>query len=234
MPQKRRKEIHETVALAEECSATIQCEHPQKLKDLGSFSISCIIKDQKINKTFCNLGASVSLMPFSLCKRLGLGDQMLTTMTLQLAKHSCRYPLGILEDVLVQIRGIVVPTDFVILEMDEDSQIPIILGRPFLVTVKVIIDVKIYKLSFTVGRNKLEFNLSKVSSDFIENQKGEGANFEHLEEHFNRPPNTESNIQSPKYNKYIISARASSREETINFGTLGGGERNPLKAKALS
>lgn len=137
----RKVEDIETIALMEECSALIQNGHPPKLKDPGSFSIPCTISKTKISKAFCNLSASVSLMPISTWKKLGLGDLKLTTMTLQLADHSCRYPLGIFEDVPMKVGDFVVPTDFVVLEMNEDPRIPIILERPFLTTARAVIDV---------------------------------------------------------------------------------------------
>jgi len=37
------------------------------------------------------------------------------------------------------------------MKMEEDSQVPILLGRPFLATVGAIIDVKNGRLAFNVG-----------------------------------------------------------------------------------
>lgn len=100
----RRKIEHlKTTTLAEGSSALIQSGNPPKLKDPWSFSIPCYIGSYKISKAFCDLGASVSLMPYTLYSKFGLGNIKLTTMTLQLEGHSCRYPLGILEDVLVRV-----------------------------------------------------------------------------------------------------------------------------------
>jgi len=48
--------------------------------------------------------------------------------------------------------------DFAILEMEEDTWAPIILGRPFLATVGCRIDVKNGTLSFDVGNGHVEFN----------------------------------------------------------------------------
>jgi len=55
-------------------------------------------------------------------------------MTLQLADRSIRYPEGILVDVPIQVGNLCVPGDFVVIDMEEDNQVPIILGRPFLRT----------------------------------------------------------------------------------------------------
>lgn len=48
-----------------------------------------------------------------------------------------------------------VPIDFILLEMDEDSRISIILGNPFLATIGDVIDVKNHKFSSVVEVIKL-------------------------------------------------------------------------------
>ncbi|XP_027067615.1 uncharacterized protein [Coffea arabica] len=46
--------------------------------------------------------------------------------------------------------------------MEKDVNVPIILGRPFLATAGTIIDVKCGKFKFQIGKEEMEFNLSKV------------------------------------------------------------------------
>ncbi|XP_020270991.1 uncharacterized protein LOC109846180 [Asparagus officinalis] len=162
LSNKRKLEEYEIVALTEECSAIIQNKLPPKLKDPGSFSIPCVIGNVSINRALCDLGASVSLMPMSIYKKLGIGDLKPTTISLQLADRSVKYPVGILEDVPIQVGKFFFPVDFVILEMEEDSNIPIILGRPFLATAGAIIDVKNGSLTLNIGGEKVEFDLSNT------------------------------------------------------------------------
>jgi len=110
----------------------------------------------------CDLGASVSLMPLSLYKRVGIGELKPTRMTLQLADRFVKYPVGIVEDIPIKVGEIYVPADFVVMEMEEDSQVPILLGRPFLATARAIIDVKNGRLAFNVGKETVEFDLAKL------------------------------------------------------------------------
>ncbi|XP_050897403.1 uncharacterized protein LOC127104254 [Lathyrus oleraceus] len=84
-----------------------------------------------------------------------------TRMSLQLADRSVKYPIGILENIPVQVGQFFIPTDFIIMDIKEDSNIPIILGRPFLAIVGAIIDVKRGKMTFEVGEEKIEFILSQ-------------------------------------------------------------------------
>ncbi|GJY52530.1 reverse transcriptase domain-containing protein [Tanacetum coccineum] len=59
-------------------------------------------------------------------------------MSVRLADRSFQHPIGIAEYMLVEVGKFTFPMDFVILEMEEDSKVPLILGRPFLHTVDVI------------------------------------------------------------------------------------------------
>lgn len=70
-------------------------------------------------------------MPLSLFKKVGIGTARPTTMTLQLADRSIFYPQGKLEDVLVRVDKFVFPSDFIIMDFNDDEDTPIILGRPF-------------------------------------------------------------------------------------------------------
>ncbi|XP_058003738.1 uncharacterized protein LOC131180138 [Hevea brasiliensis] len=126
--KKSRLEDYETVVLTEESSAILQNKLPPKLKDLGSFSIPCLIRNMNIDKALCDLRASVSLMPLSICQKLNVGELRPTTISLQLANKSVKYPVGILESIPIKVDNFFIPADFVVLEIVEDVQIPMILG----------------------------------------------------------------------------------------------------------
>ncbi|XP_058784693.1 uncharacterized protein LOC131659532 [Vicia villosa] len=161
LSNKKKLEDNETVMLTAKCSAIIQNNMPPKLKDPGSFAILCVIGKFIIDKALYDLGVSVSLMPLSICEKLQSGELIPTRMSLQLANRSVKYPVGMLENIPVRICQFYIPTDFIIMDIHEDSNIPIILGRPFLATAGAIIDVKRGKLTFEVGKEKIEFILSQ-------------------------------------------------------------------------
>jgi len=52
-----------------------------------------------------------------------------------------------------------IPCDFVFMEIEEDSCIPIILGEPLLAIVEAMINVKNDKLSLQAGEEKVELSL---------------------------------------------------------------------------
>ncbi|KAI3446884.1 hypothetical protein Pfo_003549, partial [Paulownia fortunei] len=96
----------------------------------------------------------------------GLGELKTTSVVLQLADRSIKVPKGIVEDVLVQIDKFYFPVDFIVLDTEPvaqtHTQIPIILGRPFLATSNALINCRngILKLSF--GNMTLELNVFNV------------------------------------------------------------------------
>ena len=81
-------------------------------------------------------------MPLSVVKRLSLGELTPTTMTLQMADITVAQPKGILEDVLIKVGKFNFPVDFVVIDIEEDKQVPLLLGRPFLTTGATLIDMK--------------------------------------------------------------------------------------------
>ena len=95
----------------------------------------------QIEKTLCDLGASVSLLPLTLCKKLEMLDLKRTTTIIQLVDRTIRRLVRILEDVPTQMSKFVIPCNFIIMDMAESSQVPIILGRLFLTAVEAVIDI---------------------------------------------------------------------------------------------
>jgi hypothetical protein len=89
-------------------------------------------------------GASVNLLPYSVYFQLGLGELKPTSMTLQLADRSVKIPRGIVEDVLIKVDKFYFPVDFIVLDTEPvqivRSEIPIILGQPFLATTNALIN----------------------------------------------------------------------------------------------
>ncbi|XP_039118938.1 uncharacterized protein LOC120255110 [Dioscorea cayenensis subsp. rotundata] len=98
----------------------------------------------------------------SMFRKVGLNDLKSTRMTLQLADYSIRHPRGIIEDVLIKVDKFVFPVGFVILDVDEDVEVPLIFGRPFLATSKALIDVSNGRMTLKVGDEEVMFSLSNA------------------------------------------------------------------------
>ncbi|XP_050897522.1 uncharacterized protein LOC127104379 [Lathyrus oleraceus] len=157
---KKRTTNTNPIILTETCSVILQgMKILIKKEDRGVVTIPCTIGDRSFNKALIDLGASVSLMPLSIYKKLGIGVVQDTRMTLQFADHSSKKPYGIVKDVLVKIDKFVFPVDFVILEMPEDEVIPLILGRPFLETGKCVINIEEGTMMLKVYDEEVKINV---------------------------------------------------------------------------
>ncbi|GKF52326.1 hypothetical protein Tco_0148793 [Tanacetum coccineum] len=113
----------------ERCYSVLLNKLPSKEKDLGSFTILCDIGQLHIDNALADLGASISLMPYTLYKKLSLREPKATRM------------------------------NFVILDMPEDSRVPIILRRPFLAIARAMIDVFNKKITLRVGDDEVIFDV---------------------------------------------------------------------------
>ncbi|XP_010513377.1 PREDICTED: uncharacterized protein LOC104789364 [Camelina sativa] len=107
---------------------TLRTTTPKKLSDPGSFTLPCSIGPLTFGRCLCTLGASVSLMPLTVAKRLGFEKFKPTDIQLVLADRTTRLPSEVLEDLPVKVGSVDVPTDFVVLEMDVEPRDLLILG----------------------------------------------------------------------------------------------------------
>ncbi|GKB06622.1 reverse transcriptase domain-containing protein [Tanacetum coccineum] len=83
-------------------------------------------------------------------------------MSVRLAERSFQYPVRIAEIMLIKVGKFTFPADFVILEMEEDSKVPLILGRPFLHTADAVIRVKQKQLNLRVRTKRMIFNIDSA------------------------------------------------------------------------
>ncbi|GJU57212.1 reverse transcriptase domain-containing protein [Tanacetum coccineum] len=125
----------------ENCSAVILKKFPEKLGDPGRFLIPCDFPEMNECLALADLGASINLMPLSIWKELSLPALTKTRMILELADRTISTPTGIAEDVFVKVGTFFFPADFVVVVYVADPRVPLILGRPFLRTVRALIDV---------------------------------------------------------------------------------------------
>ena len=145
------------MSLTATCSALIQKSLPEKMQDLGNFTIPYTIGQADMGKALCDSGASINLMPLFVAKRLSLGELTPTTMTLQMADITLAHPKVILEDVSIKVGKFIFPVDLVVIDIKEDKQVPLLLGRPFLATGATLIDVKKGELTLKVGDEVVHF-----------------------------------------------------------------------------
>ncbi|XP_019246453.1 PREDICTED: uncharacterized protein LOC109226104 [Nicotiana attenuata] len=113
------------------------------------------------DKSLCDDGASINLMPLSIYRKLEneIGEIRSTPISLQLVDQTTLIPAGIVEDILVRVDKFIFPIDFIVVMMEENKEVPLILGRPFLATGRVILDIHERKFMLRVGEEQVTFKM---------------------------------------------------------------------------
>lgn len=140
LSEKKRLEEFETIALNEGYNAVLQRKLHSKLKDPGRFTIPCSIGSKFPCKALRHLGVSINLMPLSIYKKLELGEI-----------GPIFFLDGEIENILVKVDKFIFPIDCVILDMEEDKDVPIIMRQSFLPTGRTLIDVATGELIIRVS-----------------------------------------------------------------------------------
>ncbi|GJS51345.1 reverse transcriptase domain-containing protein [Tanacetum coccineum] len=148
--------------LSNESTALIQNKVPPKLGDPESFLIPCNFNKAFSCDVLADLGASINLMPYSLYDKLSLETLKPTKMNVRLANRSFQYPVGIAENMLIEVGKFTFLVDFVILEMEEAIKVPLILGRSFLHTADAVIRLKQKQLNLGVGTECMPFHMDSA------------------------------------------------------------------------
>ena len=135
---------------------------PRKLYDEREPTITIKIKDHECY-ALCDLGASVSTIPKTLCDVLGFREFDDCSLNMHLADSTIKKLMRRINDVLIVTNRNYVPEDFIVLDIDCNLSCPIILGRPFLRTIGAIIDIK-------EGNIRFQFPLRKCMEHFPRNK----------------------------------------------------------------
>ncbi|GKA99571.1 reverse transcriptase domain-containing protein [Tanacetum coccineum] len=124
-------------------------------KFASMFKIECL--------ALADLGASINLMPLSIWKKLSLPELTPTQMILELADRSTTSPSGIAKDVFVKVGKFHFSVNLVVVDYVVDPQVPLILRRPFLRTVRAWIDVYAEELTLRVDDEAITFKVGQTS-----------------------------------------------------------------------
>ncbi|GJT03860.1 MAK10-like protein [Tanacetum coccineum] len=130
-----------------------------KKEDIGgNFEIPCSIGGLRHVSALIEQGSDVNFMPYYTYIRLTDGRLTDTDIRLSLASDSYIYPLGIAEDVLIEVAEHVYPTNFIIMDIKENEKRPFILGMPFLTTAKASIKFDTGTITLRSRKSKISFN----------------------------------------------------------------------------
>ncbi|GJX38470.1 zinc finger, CCHC-type containing protein [Tanacetum coccineum] len=137
----------------------------------GNFEIPYSIGGLKHVNALVDQGYDVNIIPYSTYMKLNDEMPAKTDIKLSLASHSYIYPLGIAEDVLVEVAEHVYPVDFVILDIKENEKRPFILGTSFLTMAKTVIKFDKGTITLRSGKGKISFH--RIPDSPCMTEKGE-------------------------------------------------------------
>ncbi|XP_052623636.1 uncharacterized protein LOC128128938 [Lactuca sativa] len=148
-----RQQLNENskVILSEQSSKAVLREIPKKMGDPGRLTLPCEFGNNMKVYALADSEASINLMPYSFYQKLNIQKLKATKMSIYMANRSVTQPRGIVEDIIVKIGKFIFPINFVVLDMKEDPNVPIILGRSLLNTAGALVDIHESKLTLRVG-----------------------------------------------------------------------------------
>ncbi|XP_016440356.1 uncharacterized protein LOC107766130 [Nicotiana tabacum] len=164
LSSKRKLKEMKVVKLNAHCSSILQNKFPEKCGDPRSFTIPCSLSSENFDKALCNSGASINLMSLSVFKKLEgeLGVIKYVPVSLQLADQTTIIPEGIIEDILVRVDKFIFLVEFIVVNVEENKEVPLILGRLFLYTGWAILDIYERKLILRVRNEKVVFQMKRM------------------------------------------------------------------------
>ena len=132
---------------------------PIKERDLGLYNLPVKLGNLEPKGALADLGASISLMLLSIAKKLPFSLRP-SRKTIQLADRSIKVPE--LDNVPIQVGELVVPCDFVVMEMEEDPYTPLILERAVLKILRAVISCHDDTITVEVAQVKVMFKISLI------------------------------------------------------------------------
>ncbi|RDX73166.1 hypothetical protein CR513_47264, partial [Mucuna pruriens] len=168
---------HQSSPLARVCGICPSMEHPTNacltLQEIELNAAEVAIMMGKCNfDAMLDLGTSINVIPSSVYKSLRLDALESISIVIQLENKSITQPLGILEDMLMQVNDMIFLVDFYVLDMKDElsSKGPtLVLGRPFLKTTRTKIDVHVGTLFMEFGDNRVEYIIFEAMKHPIKN-----------------------------------------------------------------
>jgi hypothetical protein len=148
--------VRMVIAVHMEHDHLLKSPHLIKKDDPGVPTIQCSINRSSFNKAVYDTGSDINIMAKVTYEYLyGTMPLEPTYAQLQMADQTFCFVKGIVKYVPIQIDDHYVPTDFLVIDMGEDYDPPIILGRPFLNTTKAIIYIGIGEIHFHFPSEKV-------------------------------------------------------------------------------
>ncbi|GJZ01419.1 hypothetical protein Tco_0519380 [Tanacetum coccineum] len=142
---------------------------PKKMCDPRNFVLPIRVNAAIQMNALADTGASVSVLPFSLYKNLGLRYPRPYHFNLTMANNTQAKAIREVRNVSIQISYQVYLVDFLVLDILVDKELPLLLGRPFLRTCGAVIDMGRGTMSIDDGVICHTYFLKPRAKAYLEN-----------------------------------------------------------------
>ncbi|XP_013624350.1 PREDICTED: uncharacterized protein LOC106330430 [Brassica oleracea var. oleracea] len=120
-----------------------------KVDDPGKFVFPCSIAGVEFKEALCDSGSSVNLVSRAIVDELNIVDIEPSQVKLVFANSSMTVPYGTIRNLPVQVGNCILHTEFQVVEMSKDHEMPLIFGRSFMATVGAVVDMPNKRVSFS-------------------------------------------------------------------------------------
>ncbi|CAA7031590.1 unnamed protein product [Microthlaspi erraticum] len=118
-----------------------QMQMVKDVKDQGKFTLPCTLGHLELDNALVDSGASINLISLSMAEKLGIaGALQRPTTSIMFGDATSKSPLGVFKNYHLKIGECIIQTDLTVMEMEEEKDLPLLLGTPFLSTVGASID----------------------------------------------------------------------------------------------
>ncbi|CAA7033675.1 unnamed protein product [Microthlaspi erraticum] len=104
-----------------------------KVKDQGKFTLPCTLGHLEIDNALVDSGASINLISLSMAEKLGIaGALQRPTTSIMFGDATSKSPLGVFKNYHLKIGECIIQTDLTVMEMEEEKDLPLLLGTPWI------------------------------------------------------------------------------------------------------
>ncbi|CAA7046878.1 unnamed protein product [Microthlaspi erraticum] len=140
---------------------------PTKGQDQGKFTLPCTLGHLEIDNALVDSGASINLISLSMAEKLGIaGALQRPTTSIMFGDATSKSPLGVFKNYHLKIGECIIQTDLTVMEMEEEKDLPLLLGTPFLSTVGASIDFHKQEVILHKVNSLVSYRLQPRGSDF--------------------------------------------------------------------
>ncbi|CAA7045072.1 unnamed protein product [Microthlaspi erraticum] len=140
--------------------------HKEKVKDQGKFTLPCTLGHIELDNALVDSGASINHLSHNGREARHCWSLQRPTTSIMFGDATSKSPLGVFKNYHLKIGECIIQTDLTVMEMEEEKDLPLLLGTPFLSTVGASIDFHKQEVILHKVNSLVSYRLQPRGSDF--------------------------------------------------------------------